>query len=143
MLSLTQACRSTEFLSRRLDGFERTLSVLSSRLRVSFWSEAQQLLSDLDTLLVIVSQQRQHCEDLPHFALHAEEEEQLSTARVGVVRSGVPGRRGSIFLKICRKYFVMELDFTGQLILLPPPRAKRNKISPPNKSCKERKNSSN
>ena len=38
-----------------------------------------------------VSQQRQHCEDLSYFALHAEEEEQLSTARVGFVRSGVPG----------------------------------------------------
>ena len=75
--------------NRRLDGFERTLSVLSSRLRVSYWSEVQ-LLSDLDTLLFIVSQQRQHCEDLSYFTLHAEEEEQLSTARVGVVRSGVP-----------------------------------------------------
>ena len=42
---------SVEFLSRRLDGFERTLSVLSSRLRVSYWSEVQ-LLSDLDTLLI-------------------------------------------------------------------------------------------
>ena len=82
---------SAEFLSRRLDGFERTLSVLSSRLRVSYRSEVQ-LLSDLDTLLFIVSQQRQHCEDSSYFALHAEEEEQLSTARVGVVRSGVPGR---------------------------------------------------
>ena len=80
-----------EFLSRRLDSFERTLSVLSSRLRVSYWSEVQ-LLSALDTLLFIVSQQRQHREDLSYFALHAEEEEQLSTARVGVVRSGVPGR---------------------------------------------------
>ena len=82
---------SAEFLSRRLDGFERTLSVLSSRLYISYWSEVQ-LLSDLDTLLFIVSQQRQHCEDLSYFALYAEEEEQLSTARVGVVRSGVPGR---------------------------------------------------
>ena len=80
---------SAEFLSRRLDSFERTLTVLSSRLRVSYWSEVQ-LLSDLDTLLFIVSQQRQHCEDLSYFTLHAEEEEQLSTARVGVVRSGVP-----------------------------------------------------
>ena len=44
---------SAEFLSRRLDGFERTLSVLSSRLRVSCWSEVQ-LLSDLDTLLFII-----------------------------------------------------------------------------------------
>ena len=80
---------SAEFLSQRLDGFERTLTVLSSRLRVSYWSEVQ-LLSDLDTPLFIVSQQRQHCEDLSYFSLHAEEEEQLSTARVGVVRSGVP-----------------------------------------------------
>ena len=46
--------------------------------------------------------------------------------------------RGSIF-----QVLVMELDFAGLLILLPPPRAKQNKISPPNKSCKERKNSSN
>ena len=43
----------------------------------------------------------------------------------------------------CWKYFVMELDFAGLLILLPPPRAKQSKISPPNKPCKERKNSSN
>ena len=80
---------SAEFLSRRLDGFERTLSVLSSR--VSYRSEVQ-LLSNLHTLLFIVSQQRQHCEDLSYFPLHAEEEEQLSTVRVGVLRSGVPGR---------------------------------------------------
>ena len=46
---------SAEFLSRRLDGFERTLSVLSSRLRVSYWSKVQ-LLLDLDPLLVI------HCQ---------------------------------------------------------------------------------
>ena len=46
---------SAEFLSRRLDGrFERTLSVLSSRLRVSYWSEVQ-LLSDLDTLIYCLS----------------------------------------------------------------------------------------
>ena len=75
---------SAEFLSRCLDGFERTLSALSSTLHVSYWSEVQ-LLSDPDTFLFSVSQQRQHCEDLSYFALHAEEEEQLSTARVGVV----------------------------------------------------------
>ena len=92
-------------------------------------------------LLFIVCQQKQHCEDLPYFALHAEEEEQFSTARVGVVRSGVPGRpRLDISEDL---YFVMELDFAGLLILLPPPRAKRNKISPSYKSCNERKNSSN
>ena len=81
---------SAEFLSRRLNVFETTLSVLSSRLRVSYWFEVQ-LLSDLDTLLFTGSQQRQG-EDFSYFALHAEEEEQLSTARVGVVRSGVPDR---------------------------------------------------
>ena len=62
---------------------------LSSRVRVSHPSE-RQLLSDLDILLHIVSQQRQYCVNLPYFALH-EEEEQQSTTRVGVriVRSGV------------------------------------------------------
>ena len=86
---------SAEFLSRRLDGrFKRTLSILSSRLRVSYWSEVQLLNSDLDTLLFIVSQQRQHYEDLPYFALYGKlkGEEQLLTARVGIVRSGFPGR---------------------------------------------------
>ena len=69
--------------------FGESLSVLSSRVRVSHPSE-RQLLSDLDILLHIVSQQRQHCVNLPYFALH-EEEEQQSTTRVGVriVRSGV------------------------------------------------------
>ena len=80
---------SAEFLSRRLDGFEKTLSVLSPRLRVSYWSEVQ-LLSALDTLLFIVCQQRQHFEDLSYFALHAEEEEQLSTAGVGEIRCSRP-----------------------------------------------------
>ena len=72
-----------------LDGFERTLSVLSSRVRVSHPSE-RQLLSDLDILLHIVSQQRQYCVNLSYFALHEEDEKQ-STTRVGVriVRSGV------------------------------------------------------
>ena len=60
-LSASLSFNSAEFLSRRLDGFERTLSVLSSRLRVSYWSEVQ-LLSDFATLLFTISQQRQHCE---------------------------------------------------------------------------------
>ena len=69
--------------------FERTLSVLSSTIPVSHPSE-RQLLSDLNILLGIVSQQRQYCVNLSYFALH-EEEEQQSTTRVGVriVRSGV------------------------------------------------------
>ena len=119
-----------EFLSRRLDDFERTLSVLSSRLRVSFsWSEVQ-LLSDLDTLLFII----------------------LSVNKVNIARTYLTSlwknnfqppewvlcdqvfqaARGSIFQKICWKYFVMELDFAGLLSFLPSPRAKRNKISPRN-----------
>ena len=91
---------SAEFLSWRLDGFKRTLSILSSRLpvHVSYWSEVQ-LLSDLDTLLFIVSHQRQHCEDLSYFALHAEEEIQLLYAvlptnllkyRASIGRPGTP-----------------------------------------------------
>ena len=80
---------SAEFLSRRLDGFERTLSVLSSRIHASYPSEGQ-LLSDLDVLLRLVSQQRQYCETLSFLALY-EEEEQSPTSGVGVrvVRSGV------------------------------------------------------
>ena len=60
---------SAEFLSRRLaDGFERALSVLSSRVHVSHPSE-RQLLSDLDILLHTVSQQRQYCVNLSYFAV--------------------------------------------------------------------------
>ena len=56
---------------------------------MSYPSE-RQLLSDLDILLRIVSQQRQYCVNLSYFALH-EEQEQQSITRVGVriVRSGV------------------------------------------------------
>ena len=59
---------SAEFLSRRLDGFERPLSVLSSRVHVSHPFE-RQLLSDLDILLHIVSQQRQYYVNLSYFAV--------------------------------------------------------------------------
>ena len=69
---------SAEFLSRRLDGFERTLNVLSSRLRVSFPTEVQ-LLSDLDALLHIASQQRQHCEDLSYLGLRVRRKALTST----------------------------------------------------------------
>ena len=78
-----------EFLSRRLDSFERTLSVLSSRVHVSHPSE-RRLLSDLDILLHIVSQQRQYCVNLSYFALHEEKEQQSTTREsVRIVRSGV------------------------------------------------------
>ena len=59
---------SAEFLSRRFDGFERALSVLSWRVHVSHPSE-RQLLSDLDILLHTVSQQRQYCVNLSYFAV--------------------------------------------------------------------------
>ena len=85
---------------------------MSSRLRVSYWSEVQ-LLFDLDTLLFIVSQQKQHCEDLPYFTLHAEEEEQLLTARVGVVRLGVPAARERRF--ICMRF---DLFLYGSIYFL-------------------------
>ena len=111
-----------EFFSRRLEGFERTLRVLSSRLRVSYWTSEVQLLSDLDTLLFII----------------------LSVNKVNIARTYLTSlwknnfqppewvlcdqvfqaARGSIFQKICWKYFAMELDFTGLLILLPSQRAK-------------------
>lgn len=68
-------------LSRRLDGFERTLNGLSSRLRASHPTEVQ-VLSDRDTLSHLASQQRQQCEELSYFALRAEEERHLSTAKV-------------------------------------------------------------
>ena len=60
---------SAEFLSRRLHDLKRTLNVLSSRSRVSFPTEVQ-LLSDVDALVLIVSQQRQCCEDLSYLGLH-------------------------------------------------------------------------
>ena len=60
---------SAEFLSRRLHDFERTLNVVSSSSRVSFPTEVQ-LLSDLDALVHIVSQQRQCFEDLSYLVLH-------------------------------------------------------------------------
>ena len=46
---------SAEFLSRRLDGFERTLSVLSSRLRISYRFEVHYyfLTSTLSYLLSV------------------------------------------------------------------------------------------
>ena len=67
-LDANLSINSVEFLSRRLDGFERALSVLSSRVHVSHPSE-RQLLSDLDILLHTVSQQRQYCVNLSYFAV--------------------------------------------------------------------------
>ena len=125
---------SAEFLSRRLDGFERTLSVLSSRLRVSYWTSEVQLLSYLDTPLFIVSQRRQHCEYLFRFA------------RGEGRRISSPAKSSSV-----TKYFqqtfsdLLKYRASGGLehlipqhplwrlkVVLPPPPAKRNKVSPRN-----------
>ncbi len=54
---------TAEFLSRRLDGYERNLSVLISRLRESFPCE-EQMLANLDRLIQVVHRQRVHCETL-------------------------------------------------------------------------------
>ena len=78
---------SAEFLSRRFRKNSKRFVVKTTHFvfvwsTTTFWPRHS----------LIYCQQRQHCEDLSYFALHAEEEQQLSTARVGVVRSGVPGR---------------------------------------------------
>ena len=67
----------------------------------------RQLLSDLDILLHIVSQQRQYCVNLSYFALH-EEDEQQSTTRVGVriVRSGVGRPRLDISEELLEALYV-------------------------------------
>ena len=54
---------TAEFLHRRLDGYERNISVLLARLRESFPGE-EQLLEDLGNLHEIVRQQRERCETL-------------------------------------------------------------------------------
>ena len=79
---------SAEFLSRRLDGYERTLNVLSSRIHESFPSE-EQLLLNLNVIVRLVSQQRQHCETLSFRSLFEEEQQTTSHAGVRVVRSDV------------------------------------------------------
>ena len=67
----------------------------------------RQLLSDLDILLHIVSQQRQYCVNLSYFALH-EEDEQQSTTRVGarIVRSGVGRPRLDISEELLETLYV-------------------------------------
>ena len=157
-----------EFLSRRLDDFERTLNVLSSRLRVSYsWFEVQ-LLSDLYTLLFIVSQQRQLCEDFSYFALHEEEEEESAAHRNPVpLRStsnksseisslGRPGTPDlttpTLAVESCSSSTRGLEDKTLRVLLKPSRRRERNSAESndklglsesTNKSCKERKNSSN
>ena len=65
----------------------------------------EQLLSDLDVLLQLVSQQRQHCETFR--VLYEEEERPCPGVSVGVVRSASAGRlQDSKFLKNSWKRFI-------------------------------------
>ena len=72
---------SAEFMSRRLDGYERTLNVLTLKIQESAPLE-EQLISDLHILLSLVSIQRQRCERLSFNS--SIEEERNVTIHTGV-----------------------------------------------------------
>ena len=78
---------TAEFLSRRLDGYERNLSVLFSRLRESFPTE--ELLVDFANLIQTVRQQRVRCETLSFRSFLLEDQDTLQQASVSVCRTGV------------------------------------------------------
>ncbi len=78
---------SAEFLARRLDGYERNLNVLISRLQETF-SDQQQLLVDLGSLIRVVQQQRELCEALS-FRNFFLEDQSASQSSVRVRRSGI------------------------------------------------------
>ena len=67
-------------ISRRLNGVERTLSVLLARIHRSYPSEGQRL-ADLDVLLRLISQQKQYCETLSFLAFYEEDLEQSPMIR--------------------------------------------------------------
>ena len=67
-------------ISRRLNGVERTLSVLSARIHRSYPSEGQRL-ADLDVLLRLISQQKQYFETLSFLAFYEEDLEQSPMIR--------------------------------------------------------------
>ena len=67
-------------ISRRLNGLERTLSVLSARIHRSYPSKGQRL-PDLDVLLRLISQQKQYCETLSFLAFYEEDSEQSPMIR--------------------------------------------------------------
>ena len=81
---------TAEFLFRRLDGYERNISVLLARLRESFPAE-EQLLEDLGNLLEIVRQQRERCETLSFHSCLLEDQHTngQTLASVTVNRNGV------------------------------------------------------
>ena len=80
---------SAEYISRRLDLYERNLSLLFARLSESHYLEVQ-LLSDMRSLLEIVRRQRERCESLS-FRSFFEENETAGNgqATVRVSRTGV------------------------------------------------------
>ena len=78
---------SAEYLSRRLDVYERNINILLTRLSESYPLE-QQLLSDMRTLQVIVRHQRERCEALSFCPL-LEEDHGIVQASVGATTSGV------------------------------------------------------
>ncbi len=78
---------SAEYLSRRLDVYERNINILLARLSESYPLE-QQLLADMHTLQVIVRCQRERCEALS-FRSFLDDEHGSVDASVGVTISGV------------------------------------------------------
>ena len=79
---------SAEFMSRRFNGYERTLNVLTLRIQESAPLE-EQLISDLHILLSLVSIQRQRCERLSFNSFLEEEQDVTIHTGVRVVSSGV------------------------------------------------------
>ena len=79
---------TAEFLSRRLDGYERNLSVLFARVRKSFPAE-EELVADFNHLIQIVRQRRVHCETLSFRSLVLKDEDTVQEAFVMVSRTGV------------------------------------------------------
>lgn len=79
---------TAEFLSRRLDAYERNLSVLFSRVAESFPAE-EHLLADLSNLLGIVRRQRERCETLSFRSFLVEDQNTTGPASVRVSSTGV------------------------------------------------------
>ena len=81
---------TTEFLYRRLDGYERNISVLLARLRETLPGE-EKLPEDLGNLHEIVRQQRERCETPSFQSLLAEDQQTNGQALTSVTinRNGV------------------------------------------------------
>ena len=82
---------SAEFLARRLDGYERNLNGLNSRLRETIiYPEQEQLLDHLAGLITVIHHRREFCEALSfrNFFL----EDQLAVRSAARVRTSGVGR---------------------------------------------------